>query len=185
MSTTEQRLLTAAAEELFSSGYRGATTRAIAERAGVNEVTLFRRFGSKLELMKAAVTEIVAPFAGGIPEPSADVAADLESIASRYVAFVDSNPQIVARVLPEMAADPELAEIVTPIQAPVVRALASVIEHHQRAGRLVAEPPADALRAFLGPLAARAVMAHLLPRDPFDPGAHVRLYLTGRQQPTE
>ena len=182
MTSTHQRLLAAAAEELFSSGYRGATTKAIAERAGVNEVTLFRRFGSKLELMKAAVEEIVAPFAGGIPEPSSDVRADLVSVAERYVAFVDANPRIVARVLPEMAADPELAQIVTPIQAPVVKALAKVIEHHQEAGRLVAEPPADALRAFLGPLAARAVMAHLLELDEFDAASHVDLYLSGRER---
>lgn len=34
---------------------RGATTRRIAERAGVNEVTMFRRFGIKSALIRAAI----------------------------------------------------------------------------------------------------------------------------------
>ncbi len=36
------------------SGFRGATTRRIAEAAGVNEVTLFRQFKSKTALINEA-----------------------------------------------------------------------------------------------------------------------------------
>lgn len=52
-----QRLLKAALEEFIQSGYKGASTRAITERAGVNEVTLFRHFGSKQGLLKAAALD--------------------------------------------------------------------------------------------------------------------------------
>ena len=41
------RILEAAARVYALHGYRGATTRLIANEAGVNEVTLFRTFGSK------------------------------------------------------------------------------------------------------------------------------------------
>lgn len=44
----QRRLFQAALELLAERGYRGATTREIARRAGVSEVTLFRRFGSHL-----------------------------------------------------------------------------------------------------------------------------------------
>jgi len=44
---TETKILTAAAELFSERGYAGTTTRAIAGRAGVNEVTLFRRFENK------------------------------------------------------------------------------------------------------------------------------------------
>lgn len=54
-SDTHQRILEAALEEFVRKGYKGSITRAIAERADVNEVTLFRHFGSKLELLRAAV----------------------------------------------------------------------------------------------------------------------------------
>jgi len=55
MDATAERLLTAAREVFEEEGFRGATTRKIAARAGVNEVTLFRHFASKEELIGAAL----------------------------------------------------------------------------------------------------------------------------------
>ena len=46
----QNRILAAAARVYAQYGFRGATTRLIANEAGVNEVTLFRTFGSKAEL---------------------------------------------------------------------------------------------------------------------------------------
>ena len=54
-TVVDGRLLEAALEVIAREGYAGATTRQIAAEAGVNEVTLFRRFGSKRGLMMAAV----------------------------------------------------------------------------------------------------------------------------------
>lgn len=44
---TRSRLLKAALEVFAEAGIAGATTKAIARMAGVNEVTLFRHFHSK------------------------------------------------------------------------------------------------------------------------------------------
>ena len=52
---TRQRLLDAATEILNRVGIQGATTREIARRAGVNEVTLFRHFKSKEQLLRAVL----------------------------------------------------------------------------------------------------------------------------------
>jgi AcrR family transcriptional regulator len=49
------RLLEAALRVFEEVGSRGATTRRIAAEAGVNEVTLFRLFGSKAALLSAAL----------------------------------------------------------------------------------------------------------------------------------
>lgn len=46
------RILDAAARVYAQYGFRGATTRLIATEAGVNEVTLFRTFGSKASLLQ-------------------------------------------------------------------------------------------------------------------------------------
>jgi AcrR family transcriptional regulator len=47
-----------AASQLFSEkGYAGTTTRAIAELAEVNEVTLFRHFGTKEKLAQAIMDQ--------------------------------------------------------------------------------------------------------------------------------
>ena len=52
---THSRLLKAASEVFAASGIAGATTREIARVAGVNEVTLFRHFQSKEQLLAAVV----------------------------------------------------------------------------------------------------------------------------------
>src|SRR5580700_1501135 len=52
---TKKRIL-AAAELVFSrDGFQGATTREIAREAGVNEVTLFRHFNSREQLLRATL----------------------------------------------------------------------------------------------------------------------------------
>lgn len=50
-----EALLEAAIKVFGESGVRGATTRRIAQEAGVNEVTLFRHFHSKDDLIEAAL----------------------------------------------------------------------------------------------------------------------------------
>jgi AcrR family transcriptional regulator len=50
---TRQRIIAAAFKLIGEIGYKRATTRRIAEAAGVNEVTLFRHFGTKKNLLHA------------------------------------------------------------------------------------------------------------------------------------
>ena len=50
---TRERILTATREIIGRKGKRGATTREIADVAGVNEATLFRHFGTKEALLVA------------------------------------------------------------------------------------------------------------------------------------
>src|SRR5690349_13150400 len=54
---SRERILEAAARVYAMHGFRGATTRLIANEAGVNEVTLFRTFGSKSALIEAVLTQ--------------------------------------------------------------------------------------------------------------------------------
>jgi AcrR family transcriptional regulator len=50
---TRERILVAARDVIGRKGKRGATTREIADVAGVNEATLFRHFGNKEALLVA------------------------------------------------------------------------------------------------------------------------------------
>ena len=54
---TRTRIMQAASQLFTKKGYAGTTTRAIAELAGVNEVTLFRHFGTKEKLAKAIMDQ--------------------------------------------------------------------------------------------------------------------------------
>lgn len=52
--TTSEKILLATIELMAEKGYDGTTTKEIALAAGVNEVTLFRHFGTKERLLEAA-----------------------------------------------------------------------------------------------------------------------------------
>ena len=60
--STEQRILEAALKVFASEGYSGATTRRIAEEANVAEVTLFRKFQSKENLLREVLLKNRAAF---------------------------------------------------------------------------------------------------------------------------
>lgn len=54
MQDTEDKILDATIKLLDELGWKGTTTKGIAAEAGVNEVTLFRKFQNKELLLKAA-----------------------------------------------------------------------------------------------------------------------------------
>ena len=75
-----ERIITAAMTAYAESGFQGATTRRVAEIAGVNEVTIFRNFGSKAALMdealfrRCAALKIVDPPLPTMPlDPSSEL----------------------------------------------------------------------------------------------------------------
>jgi AcrR family transcriptional regulator len=55
-----EKIIDAAMTAYAETGFQGATTRRVAEIAGVNEVTIFRHFGSKATLMDEAIFRRVA-----------------------------------------------------------------------------------------------------------------------------
>ncbi|KAF5033412.1 MULTISPECIES: TetR/AcrR family transcriptional regulator [Methanobacterium] len=56
VSKTEQKFLDAALEIFAEKGYKGATTRLIAQKAGFSELTLFRKFKTKENLFNSVLT---------------------------------------------------------------------------------------------------------------------------------
>ncbi len=58
-NTTRERIIEAAMRVFARDGLQGATTRAIAQEAEVNEVTLFRQFQNKEGLLAAVMTHAV------------------------------------------------------------------------------------------------------------------------------
>ena len=101
-----QLLLTAAARVFARDGLEGATTRAIANAAGVNEVTLFRHFGTKEHLLEAVVgsafgSESRAHAESG-PRTPRSLKADLESFSSRYEALLMENLSLIRAMVGEI-----------------------------------------------------------------------------------
>ncbi len=54
---TAEKIIEAALHLVSEKGYTAATTKSIAELAGVNEVTIFRHFGNKRGILKAIIEQ--------------------------------------------------------------------------------------------------------------------------------
>ncbi len=85
---TRARILAATREIFERNGTRGTTTREVAERAGVNEATLFRHFGSKAALIGAmredsCAIETLRSVIGELN--GTDIGADIKTIAHAAV----------------------------------------------------------------------------------------------------
>jgi AcrR family transcriptional regulator len=100
-----QLLISAAARVFARDGLDGATTRAISREAGVNEVTLFRNFGSKERLIEAVVGSAFgkAPAAPPTrPARGACLRTDLVSFARRYEELLEANLPLVRTMIGEI-----------------------------------------------------------------------------------
>jgi AcrR family transcriptional regulator len=80
---TRAKILQAAKAIYEQNGTRGTTTREVAERAGVNEATLFRHFGNKSALLRAMREEAcpLAAFECVLASLTGDLRRDLRTIA--------------------------------------------------------------------------------------------------------
>src|SRR5580698_6366414 len=98
-----QRLLKAAANVFGRDGLNGATTRAISREAGVNEVTLFRLFGSKENLLEAVVGQTfdapTSPTKPKLPKMSGDLRRDLMGYARVYESILTANLPLIRSML--------------------------------------------------------------------------------------
>ena len=99
-TTARDRLLEAACKVFAREGLDGATTRAIAREAGVNEVTLFRNFGSKEKLLAEVVGQRF-PNSCHLPQlsDSGDLETDLLSYAQLYETTLAENLPLIRTLI--------------------------------------------------------------------------------------
>jgi AcrR family transcriptional regulator len=104
------RILDAAKRVYEQHGFRGATTRLIAIEAGVNEVTLFRTFGSKAALfeafMQAHVSKSPIPT---LPERPVDPQREMTAWVTVVLNHLRENRSLLRTSFGEMEERPEAA----------------------------------------------------------------------------
>ncbi len=151
---TRQRIIDAAVQTMLKSGYAGATTRRVAAAADVNEVTLFRHFGNKVNLMATAIDEysgnhmlerlINENFTG-------DLRADLNLLGTHLVEKITKGHDIMRFMMCEGHQVPELHEQLAQSAMKRRELLKTYYEHQIANGTLRADlDPSLLATAFTG-----------------------------------
>jgi AcrR family transcriptional regulator len=104
------RILAAAARVYAQHGFRGATTRLIAGDAGVNEVTLFRTFGSKAELLQAMLmSHVTATAVPVIIDDGADPRRALTEWCATVLEYLRRHAHLIRKTIAEAEERPDAA----------------------------------------------------------------------------
>ena len=109
--TTDARskLLEVAARVYADCGYRGTTTRRIAQEAEVNEVTLFRHFGSKDALLREAIERADREGKATLDANAADPVAELHRWALDTFERLYAHKNLIRQVMGDMVEFPAIA----------------------------------------------------------------------------
>ena len=103
---TQQKLLDAAIEAFSESGFKGTSTRDIADRAGVHHPLITYHFKNKDQLWRAAADRIFREFNISLVKATADVPesqprARAETFVRTYVRYAHKQPALHKFILQE------------------------------------------------------------------------------------
>jgi AcrR family transcriptional regulator len=112
----EQRavsILAAARQELTEKGYHGVTMEALAQRAGVVKKTLYNLYGSKDDLLIAAISEVIQSYRGPRAGAERGIPAMIASrvSASRQIVATPEYADAMARALGQVEPEHPLVRI--------------------------------------------------------------------------
>lgn len=179
----EDKLFEATVAVFAECGYRATTTQEIARRAGVNEVTLFRRYGAKAALINTALTHVLAETSFAHVAITDDVEADLTALIRAYTDTAQVYGGAVMTLLTEVPRHPELREAMAALTPNLLNA-ARLIEAHQDRHELTPGDPMQKLVALIAPQLVFGLWARTgadMAAPPFDPDSLVAGFLNGHR----
>ena len=163
--TVRDQLLDAAARLYAEAGYRGATTRRIALQAGVNEITLFRQFGSKDALMREAIARAgTSPVHHVLPNLPRDPFRELREWAKAHIAGLRERRSLIRTCMGEIEEHPGIFSAEDSPPAVAAKALRQYLRRLREAGLAKAQFDETAASAMLiGVLFADAMGRDIMP----------------------
>lgn len=177
----DSQVYTATIDILLAHGYAGATTKRIAKQAGINEVTLFRKYGSKAKLVAAAVAHERIQLAAQEIAYTGDVVADLLSIVQIYHNATPHYSQLFALIIAEIVRYPELRETLR-VPHQMIEKFGRLMARYQQEGKLRKGEPILIVGALLAPVIIDTMLRSAdpdFPAPPLDLRLHVERFLGG------
>ena len=163
--TVRNQLLDAAARLYAEAGYRGATTRRIAGEAGVNEVTLFRHFGSKDALIREAITRAgLSSVAELLPQVARDPLREVGDWAKAHITELRERRSLIRTCMGEIEEHPGIFSEQNSPPTVAAKALSQYLRRLREAGLAKAQFDESAASAMLmGALFADAMGRDIMP----------------------
>jgi len=160
------RILAAAARVYSQYGFRGATTRLIATEAGVNEVTLFRTFGSKADLLEAMLaSRVTANSAPTITGDLSDPAAEITAWCGTLLDQLRGHAHIIRKTIAEAEERPDAACAACEGSNTASESLVLYVERLRTAGLADSEADsATAVSMFMSAMFGDALYRDIIPR---------------------
>ena len=151
LDKTEQKIVDATIFLLDKEGMNGTTTKKIAKKAEVSEVTVFRKFKSKDNLLKIAKIYYSDYFLEKISDiftnyEDTDVESLLKHIWGKLVNFLDNNLDIIKIALDELMSNPEEEKIFSKFSDEVLKNLTNIFQ--EQIDKRKINPSAAALTVF-------------------------------------
>ncbi len=179
----DEQIYRAVIQAVSKDGYSGTTTKKMAAAADISEVTLFRKYGSKEQLVKASLSFIIAKAnLESASKYTGDVHADLTRMVRIYHDLVEEYGDFVLVIIFEVQRNRDLLDLVSePLD--IVFAFMRLIARYQNDGILVKEPPLIAWASLVIPVTIAFNMEKAIPDFKLkmvDLRDHVTNFLAGR-----
>jgi AcrR family transcriptional regulator len=152
---TEGRIIESATRVFSQEGYRGATTKRIAEAAGVNEATIFRRFKSKENVLRRVMKEngmtILKALNGAlIMDEDADIAGCLRNLSTLASGSMSEEWEMIMPLMEQKEIRPLVAEYLFSTGQSLAVRLERFFRFHIEAGNIRDVSPEAATAVFFG-----------------------------------
>ena len=180
---SRERILEAATRVYAKHGFRGATTRLIAAEAGVNEVTLFRTFGSKGALLEAVLdANDQGDHVDPLPALPVHPETELTAWVSAHLEGVRALRPMLIHAISELDERPEVADFACRGRVEVHARLDEYVEKLRETGHI--DPSSDTFAAVtmlissvMGDAMGRPMVPHSFPPIEEAPRRYVRCFL--------
>ena len=161
---TRARIMEAASQLFTEKGFSGTTTRAIAELAGVNEVTLFRHFGTKEKLAKAIMDQFGGPAIAEDLELrfSGNYEQDLTLVGQMMMKVMTQRVDAIRMAICEAGNFPEFQQMVVENPRRLRQMLARYFQGQMDTKVIHSGHPEALAQAFLGMFFSYTVLQGLL-----------------------
>jgi AcrR family transcriptional regulator len=183
MESSRMKILDAAQRVYAEHGFRGATTRRIAETAGVNEVTLFRIFGSKDALLEEAdrpnaTRREVAVLTTDPVDPEAELTAWIGA----QLNFLRERRALIRKTMSEIEVRPNFIDCVREGPQCAHRELSRYLAALVDRGWIGADDLGAAMAMLMGAIFGDAMGREIIPENypqpiAAAPGSYARVFL--------